>query len=64
MKKWLAVSTLTLSLALSGCADQGEKSTDKEIKEEATTQQETADTADVQEDAFQDGVDEEHSKRY
>ncbi|WP_155590281.1 ABC transporter substrate-binding protein [Lysinibacillus cavernae] len=59
MKKWLAVSTLTLSLALVGCAEQEEKSANKEIKEEATTQQETADTADVQKDAFQDGVDEE-----
>jgi len=60
MKKWLTVSTLALSLALVGCADQEEKSADKELKEETTqTQQETANTSEVEKEAFQDGVDEE-----
>lgn len=59
MKKWLTASTLVLSLALVGCAEQEEKSTDKEVKKEETQQQETAKTADVLKDKVQDGVDEE-----
>lgn len=60
MKKWLTVSTLALSLALVGCADQEEKSADKELKEETTQiQQETANTSEVEKEAFQDGVDKE-----
>ncbi len=60
MKKWLYVSTLALSLALVGCAEQEEKGADKEIqKEEVAKQDEAADTSAVKKDEFQDGVDEE-----
>ena len=52
-EKWLTVSTLALSLALVGCADQEEKSADKELKEETTqTQQETANTSEVEKRHF------------
>ncbi|GAB0169887.1 ABC transporter substrate-binding protein [Lysinibacillus sp. CTST325] len=51
---------MALSLVLVGCADKEEKSADKEIKEEKTTQQQkTADASAAQKDEFQDGVDEE-----
>lgn len=59
MKKWLIASTFVISLTLVGCAEQEDKSIDKEDKKEETQQQETANTAEVQKAKVQDGVDEE-----
>lgn len=59
MKKWLIASTFVISLTLVGCAEQEDKSIDKEVKKEESQQQETANTAEVQKAKVQDGVDEE-----
>lgn len=59
MKKWLIASIFVFSLTLVGCAEQEDKSTEKEVKKEETQQQETANTAEVQKTKVQDGVDEE-----
>lgn len=59
MKKWLIASTFVISLTLVGCAEQEDKSIDKEVKKEETQQQETENTAEVQKAKVQDGVDEE-----
>ncbi len=59
MKKWLIASTFVFSLTLVGCAEQEDKSIDKEVKKEETQQQETENTAEVQKAKVQDGVDEE-----
>lgn len=59
MKKWLIASTFVISLTLVGCAEQEDKSIDKEVKKEESQQQETANTAEVQKAKVQYGVDEE-----